>query len=243
MKKLVLLSVSFLAVLAMVTAASAATTQKSLGTSAAGDGWKVEAFGDGYGLVEGPIDSSWIPPTSATLYSDFQLSKNDVGKHYYASPYHPNWKAQQDHPNVSWVGPDLGSAQKVPVGAYAFTISLGDFADGDIWSISGFLSTDNSLMGAFVWSMAGIDSPLDLTGSLLASAPGVGKVNSYESPHFLAEPLEFGKLIDGEEYYLTLVVMNTEAGHVNWPNPAGLFSGLYVDKVSEKSPPRNRQRF
>ena len=209
----------------------------SLKTDSTGDGWSIYYLGT-MGLSF-PNNASTVPTVDTQgVFDHYQNGAWEaLGKHYYtdftAYPFTPATHTWVKPGTADWLGPTPsgsgGVNVAVPVGVYAYTISLGTFSEGDIWSLGGNVSMDNVFAGAFVWS--DVDSH-DVTGmfpeSISATTAAFSRLHDVEFA-------SFSGLQDGEDYFLTMFVMNTYG--VAHSNPSALVSSLELTRVEGAAVP------
>jgi len=236
MKKLVVMTVSLLAILTMVTAASADYAVDL--TSGENDGWAIQFMNKG-GLSQNNV-STYHGPGLETLLKKVCYSDNT----YTNVVENQAPGAWYDGTEADWIGPMLGDA---PEGLYAYTILLGTYeAAGDTWELVGGLAVDNALLYAVVWTGKGA-LVNDITDGILATGNENLANNGLTSlPHSLSS---YGRLYDvavalnpegvdftvGDEYFLTLFILNSywKGG----PNVQGLYSALKVEVTKATSDP------
>jgi len=286
-RKFIVLSVSLLAILAMVTAVSAAVEKVSLYTYAGEWGPTDDGTGEDWigrdtwtiNVVPGGTNGNWdiatrgeagetplMTASTVDVFQAFQVSALGETKSYYYEPGTSSggWPVEPEPGNAyywvtapegsTWVGPSMeegvtypgGGKMGIEPGVYAYTISLGTYATGSDWEIFGSLTSDNQFFGAFVWSS--LDDYFDITDKILQNvvmtdsiSNDLGLVYALDNAYSFMGlwELQDGYALtkdwtmkNGEEYFLTLFILNTGPPWNEEGNPQGLLSLLSLTKTT-----------
>jgi len=219
-KKFVVMSLSCMAVLVMVTAASAGLMEPpSLGTFADEnrDQWTIAYF-------EGTSGQVSIKDYQDAVIAGFKagIQGTAAGKSWIGDDIWVQWseKLTGIHGDVVWISPGnkegdvaapiAGGLNFLP-GFYAYTIELGTFTDLNVLRLAGGVVTDDVLFSAVVWSDTGYWESVPFP-YLFGDHP-INEIEGYAN----FEDLRAGT------YSLTLFIENFNS---NGDNPQGMASWL-----------------
>ena len=193
-------------------------------------------------------DTSYNGDNDNYITTVINSNPNPLVGHYYGSDAPANWNqnfAPESDKKANWFGPEdnrnpgSGNANNLS-GVYAYTISLGVFAKDDMLDIEGWFSSDNQIVGAYVW---GKDA--DIFNISSDFGPAITEENAggsgYTGELCYDELYEMGKGIEFEtagEYFLTVLVWNCRED-LNSGNPTAIrmeLNATGTGKIVEVTP-------